>query len=661
MSGFPGWRQKNFPHFRRSAFTCQVFGHSDVLRLFSRFTGCRRCGDLAPSWAQPKSAQTLLRHSRAVPLRPQKVAPKPQVAVTPSREGVLPRQRRLRGVRWKIMVPYVLLTLVFAGLATYGITRMVTTSLQDRFNHQLVEVGRVTSDAMVRRESQQLSVLRAIAFTEGLPDAAAAGDRSQVERLVQPVATNSRAERVEVLDTRGNVLFATRLADASSLRYVPDSDLPDQTAWSAVHDVLAGHADAAGNKWSQIAATPQGLVLYTVGPIFDARGKLAGVGLVGTSLTSVVAAAKAESIADVTVYDLEGHTLVSTFTLGPDEVGALDPSAAPVTGSSARETRTLFGRNYGLLFGDLRLRNEVVGRYSVALPSDSVSSAGSTTQKQLSVTFGVITLAVLLIGWRLASHLTQPLSRLVSMAKAVSRGDLSARSHVRTSDEIGTLAATFDVMAERLQRQHLATIGALASAIDARDPYTAGHSMRVGDLSASLGGSLGMPAPALHHLRVGGILHDIGKIGVRDEVLLKAGPLTADERFLIQQHPRIGLKILEGTDIAPEVLAIVGGHHERLNGSGYPLGLSAEEISVFPRIAAVADVYDALTTSRPYREAMSPDEALKILRRESMEGILDPEIVAAMIAFEKEWEERRRSIETLTAAWAESLLQVKVA
>ena len=164
----------------------------------------------------------------------------------------------------------------------------------------------------------------------------------------------------------------------------------------------------------------------------------------------------------------------------------------------------------------------------------------------------------------------------------------------------------------------------------------------------------------LLHARLRGV--DLGAPGLRGEAS-RPGAVSElyCQRLLIQQHPQIGLRILEGADLAPEVLAIVGGHHERLNGRGYPLGLSAEEITIFPRIVAVADVYDAMTTSRPYRQAMTPDEALKVIRRESMEGLLDPEVVAAMIGFAREWEERRRSIETLTEARAESLLQVRVA
>ncbi|MCH7816108.1 MAG: HD domain-containing protein [Proteobacteria bacterium] len=122
------------------------------------------------------------------------------------------------------------------------------------------------------------------------------------------------------------------------------------------------------------------------------------------------------------------------------------------------------------------------------------------------------------------------------------------------------------------------------SAIDARDPYTRGHSVRVGHLSVDLGEALGLSAAQLQHLQIGGYLHDIGKIGIRDAVLLKPGKLTDEEFDLIRQHPTIGLDILRTLDLPPAVIAVVGGHHEKLNGAGYPLGLSAEELTIFPRM-----------------------------------------------------------------------------
>lgn len=558
------------------------------------------------------------------------------------------------------MLPYAVLTLVCAALATYSVTRLITSSLEERFDKQIVEAGRVTSDSVVRRERLHLSALRSVAFTEGVSDAVSTHNVLAVERLVRPVVSNAKAERVDVLDLNGQPLFATHLTDSHTLSYEDGSDA-DYTSWPIVQDVLQGRHDTVGDKWAEVVSTPSGSALYTAGPIVAPGGAVVGVVLVGSSLESVLAAAKSESLADVTVYDLDGQPLATTFALDAPERAALASAVAASSATAPREAKTLFGRGYQFLYGDLRIRDEVVGRYAVDLPTAGITSAGTTAQLQMSVIFGLVTILVLLTGWFLARHLTRPLMRLVAMARSVSDGDLSARSNVRSQDEIGALAVTFDSMADRLQRQHIATIGALASAIDARDPYTAGHSMRVGDLSSELGRELGLPGTALHHLRVGGILHDIGKIGVSDAVLLKPGALTPDERALIQQHPQVGLRILQGTELPQEVLDIVGGHHERLNGTGYPLGLCAEEIAPLPRIAAIADIYDALTTRRPYRDAMTPHEALKILRRESMEGLLDPEVVASMHRIVEHWEERRRSVETLTAAWAESLLHVKVA
>jgi putative nucleotidyltransferase with HDIG domain len=196
-------------------------------------------------------------------------------------------------------------------------------------------------------------------------------------------------------------------------------------------------------------------------------------------------------------------------------------------------------------------------------------------------------------------------------------------------------------MTSRLQRQHLATIKALASAIDARDPYTLGHSMRVGQLASRIGTSLGLSSLALQHLEVGGYLHDIGKIGIRDSVLLKEGVLTNDERCRIEEHPLIGLRILESIELPQAVRDIVGAHHEKLDSTGYPLQLRDEEISIFARIGAVADIYDALITDRPYRPALGLDEVLDTLFRESQAGRLDHKVVAALERVAPGWEMER--------------------
>ena len=544
----------------------------------------------------------------------------------------LPRSQ----IRWKIIAPYVVLVLLLAALGTYLATRFVTSSLNDRFSNQLAEAARVTSDSLVRRERQHLSILRAISFTEGVAEAAEANDETALNRLVLPIAANNRAEFVEVLDSNGRRLVGLQLADTANLRYAPIDETRDRSQLTGVARVRQRYKDATGDKFTQIVQMRQALAIYTAGPIV-LDGRLAGIVIVGSKLDSFLAAAKTEALADVTVYDFDGRPLGSTF------VGETSDVAGAPRRVGFREAHEVNGRKYDFLYGELRLRNEGVGAFSIALPSSFISKAGTTTRLGMAVLFGVLTLAVLGVGLMVARAVTTPLLRLVRTARSVTAGDLTARSGVQGEDEVGVLAASFDAMTERLAGQHLATIRALTSAIDARDPYTAGHSIRVGQLSLEIGSSLELPDRDLQYLEIGGYLHDVGKIGVRDNVLLKAGQLNAEERRLVEEHPRIGLRIIEAVNLSDEVLQVVGQHHEKLDGSGYPFGLSSERLTVFPRISAIADFYDALSTDRPYRAAMPIDRIIAILKAEIAAGHFDPLVVEAFIRIIPYWERRRRT------------------
>jgi putative nucleotidyltransferase with HDIG domain len=552
-----------------------------------------------------------------------------------------------RHIRWKIILPYVVLTALVAGVGTYIASRLVTGSLEERFENQLAEAGRVASDAVVRRERQHLEVVRGVAFTEGVAEAVESDDRNELAALVEPLAANNQAELVEVLDAEGRPLLGLRLTEPERLRYQPMVGQPDRPSWSAVRSVLEGEEDPLGDKFAQIVETSEGFALYTAGPIFNGD-ELVGVALVGSRLETFLPIVKTESLAEVTVYDFDGVPLASTFAEpSSDDEADLTPDASVVEGfgtpGAVRENKSLFGRDFDLLYGELAVRDQTVGIYSVALPSSFILNAGGTTRWQMGGLFAGATFAVLLTGFLLARSLTQPLLRLVGAARAVSAGDLTARSGVRTADEVGVLATSFDQMTERLQHQHLSTIRALTSAIDARDPYTAGHSSRVGQLAVMIGEAFELPQSTLQHLEIGGYLHDIGKIGVRDNVLLKPGRLTPEEREMIERHPKIGLDILEAVELAPDVVAFVSGHHEKLDGSGYPQGKHEHDLTIVPRIAAIADIYDACTTDRPYRGAMSMREALDIMHGEMEDGKLDREVLRVFEGLVERWEWRRRT------------------
>jgi putative nucleotidyltransferase with HDIG domain len=552
-----------------------------------------------------------------------------------------------RHIRWKIILPYVFLSAVLAVIATYLVTRLVTSSLTDRFDNQLVEAGRVTADDVVRKEREHLETVRAVAFTEGVAESIQGKDQERLQGLVEPVAANAAVERLEVLDAQGQRLKALSLSDKEELRYQEISSADQPATWPLVARILQGDTDELGDKYAQIVETSEGFVLYTAGPIFG-DGELVGVVLVGTTLDSFVKQAKAKALADITVYDFDGNPLVSTFAQPGDassDEARLDIGGAvldaTVRGTNAvRERRTLWGRDYDLVYGRLAVRNQVVALYSVGLSTDFIFSAGALTRLQMALVFGTGMAAVLAMGFLLAHLLTQPLLRLVRTARLVTAGDLTARSEVRSGDEIGTLASSFDEMTEKLQREHLAAVRVLASAIDARDPCTRGHSARVGQLAVMLGRRLDMDEKTLAQMEIGGYLHDIGKIGIRDAILLKPDQLTIEERNAIYEHAGIGLAILQPVGLAGEILDFVESHHERLDGSGYPRGLKGEQVSMIARIAAVADMYDALTSGRPYRGPVTPEEALALLRSEAGE-LLDARVVEALASILLEWEHRR--------------------
>jgi putative nucleotidyltransferase with HDIG domain len=157
-------------------------------------------------------------------------------------------------------------------------------------------------------------------------------------------------------------------------------------------------------------------------------------------------------------------------------------------------------------------------------------------------------------------------------------------------------------------------VGSLAQALDARDAYTAGHSQRVSEYSCAIAKALQIPEQELETIRVGALLHDLGKIGISDLVLQKPKRLTPKENDLIRQHPVIGKRILQNVQGLEAYLDIIELHHENLDGTGYPHGLKGEETPLHARIVKVADAYDAMTSDRPYRRGKSHAEAIAILR-----------------------------------------------
>ncbi len=183
---------------------------------------------------------------------------------------------------------------------------------------------------------------------------------------------------------------------------------------------------------------------------------------------------------------------------------------------------------------------------------------------------------------------------------------------------------------QKLRRVIGQTVNALASSLEKRDPYTAGHQQRVARIAHAVALQMGLPEEQAEGIRIAGILHDIGKISVPTDILAKPGRLSANEFNLIKEHPQVGYDILKDIEFDPPVATSIIQHHERLNGSGYPQGITADDIIIEARILAVTDVVEAMASHRPYRPSLGVDRALAEIAAHS--GTLyDPDVVKSCL------------------------------
>jgi putative nucleotidyltransferase with HDIG domain len=244
-----------------------------------------------------------------------------------------------------------------------------------------------------------------------------------------------------------------------------------------------------------------------------------------------------------------------------------------------------------------------------------------------------------------ARRITNPLEVLTESSRAIARGDFSQRVHLKSRTEIGELAETFNVMSEELEQfvldlkraaeenraLFMGSIQMLAGAVDEKDPYTRGHSDRVTRYSMMIAREMGLDEEFIETIRISAQLHDVGKIGIEDRILKKPGALTAEEFEIMKTHTTKGANILRPVKQLKDMLPGIELHHESLDGRGYPYGLKGDQIPQLPRVIAVADTFDALTTNRPYQNAHDAVAALAIIHDLAGKR-LDPRAVAALTA-----------------------------
>jgi putative nucleotidyltransferase with HDIG domain len=285
--------------------------------------------------------------------------------------------------------------------------------------------------------------------------------------------------------------------------------------------------------------------------------------------------------------------------------------------------------------------------WSVLMERSAAEAYAPVRASQLR-TLGLTALAALVslgIGFLLSRRLISPLQELADTSSKIAEGNLAVRATVRGEDELARLGNNFNDMAVNIEalvrrlkqalRQNqelfLETIRTLAAAIDAKDPYTRGHSERVASYSMALSRHLGLKQEEVFRIHIAAILHDVGKLGIKDGILNKPGGLSDDEFEIMRQHPSIGAQIMSPIRMLKDIIPGIRNHHETWDGNGYPDRLKGDQIPMVARIIGVADTFDAMTTTRPYQQAMTLDYVLAKMR--SMTGSrFDPVVIDALLA-----------------------------
>jgi putative nucleotidyltransferase with HDIG domain len=549
-----------------------------------------------------------------------------------------PLQKKARlayPIRFQISWPYLALALFFSLAATYITTRIVFDSAEERFANQLLEAGNLSSEWMVIEEEHLLETLRLVINTTGLPVEVNNAQTDNLHRMIYPLAVNAQVENIEILDLEGSTIY--------SLHHIPGSTMEDYqstTGGSFFKDheitstILQNGSDEFGDKYAASVSSPWGNIFYVAGPI-SIQDRLVGVALVGKSLPSLVKEMRETTLAQTTIYDLDGQVLSTTFInsidlpAGQSEIILRDQDI-----SSNFVNKNIADIPYTEILGPWEARNDIdLGILGAALPQNYLVHTSWITRTQIFVALGAFITLVLLLGYRLANRISKPLERLAKASEEVSKGNFLVTLEEPGSKEVSVLNNSFNDMLKSLEssRKDLVTaydnsLEGWSRALSLRDHHTDEHSKRVVELTLILAAEIGFSEAEIEDIRRGALLHDIGKVGIPDEILRKTDSLTTDEFTLMKQHPLYAVEMLKPVSFLQNALDIPLYHHEKWDGTGYPYGLEGEKIPLQARVFAVADVYDALISNRPYRKAWSKQQAVQYLLEEKGKHF-DPQVV----------------------------------
>lgn len=361
-------------------------------------------------------------------------------------------------IRLKVALPYLLLTVVVSLIGVYVVTRLVTSTLRERLINQVLEAGRVVSDNFVRLEVQHVLDARRIAYTEGMADALLREDRAAVLGLVTPIVGEGGIGNLILISPQGNeIVHLISNGDGESYpvgQNTGAANLPIVAPFLSDKDAEAPpRRSLGGNKVNSE------IYYYTALPV-TLDGEFNGVIIVGTSIQRLLPSLKSIALADIVVYANGGQAIATTLGMGDPETLDLLSISSQEYGELLRSDDFVTGENfslnerfYVLARAPLQVGSDRIGVFGVALPQDYVLESAENSRLWYMALFTLVMLLVIVIGLSVSRLIIKPLYSLVHTSQAIAGGDLDRRTGIRTNDEIGTLASTFDVMTARLQER----------------------------------------------------------------------------------------------------------------------------------------------------------------------------------------------------------------
>lgn len=573
----------------------------------------------------------------------------PRIPPTPRVSDHLGETTKIRfPIRIKVILPYLFLALIIAMAGAYIVTQLIFDTIEERFTNQLIETGKITAEWIVKEEDRLLETLRLVIHTEGTWSALKDGDAEALRLIAYPILLNDSIDTLEIVDLNGRSVLSLRHQEGGLLEEYEVSK-GDQSfqGWEVFNRVKTQKPDDLGDKYADIPPADWGDYLYVAGPVFDQQQKLVGVIMVGDSLSKIATDIRETTLSQVTIFDLEGYQKTTTFI----------ESESHLTPESTREILTRQDKEsymkedsvtnilYQGIYAPLEVRSgEDVGIIATSLPKTFLVQASNTTRLEI---FGFVTTAflfIIAIGLFIADRFTKPLLKVVDASSQVAEGNLDIFVTPKGNDEVTALTKSFNQMVTSLQhsksdliRAHEDTIQAYdrtiegwCKALELRDNVTEGHTQRVTELTIQIARQMGFTEQELVHVWRGALMHDIGKMAIPDSILKKPGPLNDHEWIEMRKHPIYAYEMLNRIAYLAPSLAIPYCHHEKWDGSGYPRGIAGEAIPLEARIFAIADVWDALCSDRPYREALPVSSALAYIEKNRGKHF-DPEVVDAFL------------------------------